>query len=207
VIWEGKVTGGQAEALGLGFLLIWLAGETLWDLKKSLILPVWLVLPPVLAGVAYQAVFGEWYIAAAMGAALLLHLSEKLPVRALGTVLLLASSAAAGDWALAAGLVLFWVLWEANIAGGADALGAYAALMIVPRWEMFGFLLAGVFLWALGTMLVVYRHEFIARWKRFALRVALRDLPTENDLTTEGKPTLGGIWLGAVLFAVWRALF
>jgi hypothetical protein len=203
---EVSLTIGQAEILALGFILIWLGFETLWDLRKSLILPVWLVLPPVLVGVAYQAFFGKWYIAAAMGAALILHLSGRLWIRAAGTILLLAASAAAQNWALAAGLVLYWVLWEANIAGGADALAAYAALMIVPRWEMFWFLLLGILLWAAGTMVLVYRGQIVERWKRMAWRVFLRSLPTEGELNTEGKPTIGGIWIGVVLFAVWSAV-
>jgi hypothetical protein len=196
----------QAGILGLGFILIWIALETLWDLKKSVLLPLWLVLPPVLVGVAYQAAFGKWYIAAAMGAALLLHLSDKLPIRGAGTVLLLAASLLAENWALAAGLVLYWVLWEMNIMGGADALAAYAALMIVPRWEMFGFLLLGIFLWAVAIMVVVYRGQLVERWKRMAYRLMLRNLPTEGELNTEGRPTIGGIWIGVLLFAVWNAI-
>ncbi len=200
------MTAEQAGILCLGFLLVWFAVETVWDLRKSVILPLWLVLPPVLAGVAFQAVFGEWYIAVAMGAALLLHLSDKLLIRGVGTALLLAASAVAGNWALAAGLVLFWALWEVNISGGADALAAYAALMIVPRWEMFGFLLLGILIWALVTMVVVYRGQLVERWKRMAYRVMLRSLPTEGELNTEGRPTIGGIWVGVLLFAVWSAV-
>ncbi len=200
------MTEEQAGILGLGFLLVWFALETVWDLKKSVILPLWLVLPPVLAGVAFQAVFGEWYIAAAMGAALLLHLSDKLLIRGVGTALLLAASAAAGNWALAAGLVLFWALWEVNISGGADALAAYAALMIFPRWEMFGFLLLGILIWAVVTMVVVYRGQLMERWKRMAYRVMLRSLPTEGELNTEGRPTIGGIWIGVLLFAIWSVV-
>ncbi len=201
------MTGGQLEVLAIGFLLIWLAVDTLWDLFRSLLRPVWLVLPPVLAGVAYQAAYGQWYIAAAMAAALLLHLSDRLPVRALGTILLIAAAIAAGNWALAAGFGLFWILWETNIAGGADALAAYAALMLVPSWEMFGFLLAGMFLWAVGVMAVVYRGQVIERARRMAFRIMMRDLPTDLELDKEGRPTIGGIWIGAALFAVWLAAF
>ena len=200
------MTAEQAGILCLGFLLVWFAVETVWDLRKSVILPLWLVLPPVLAGVAFQAVFGEWYIAVAMGAALLLHLSDRLLIRGVGTALLLAASVVAGNWALAAGLVLFWALWEVNISGGADALAAYAALMIVPRWEMFGFLLLGILIWALVTMVVVYRGQLVERWKRMAYRVMLRSLPTEGELNTEGRPTIGGIWVGVLLYAVWSAV-
>jgi len=200
------LTAEQAGIFGLGFLLVWLALETLWDLKKSVILPLWLVLPPVLAGLAYQAAFGKWYIAAAIGAAMVMHLSDKLPVRGAGTAIMLAASALAGNWALAAGLVLFWVLWEVNIAGGADALAAYAVLMIVPSWEMFGFLLLGIFLWAVVTMVVVYRGLLAERWKQMAYRLMLRQLPTETELVTEGRPTIGGVWLGVVLFAVWSVV-
>jgi hypothetical protein len=206
LILEGCVTIEWVGIIGLGFLLVWIGFETWWDLKKSVILPIWLVLPPVLAGVIYQAVFGIWYIAAAMGAALLLHLSDKIVIRGLGTALMLAASAAAGNWALAAGLVLYWVLWEVNILGGADALAAYAALMVVPTWEMFVFLLAGIFLWAVGIMVVVYRGKLIERWKKMAWRFVLRNLPSENELNTEGRPTIGGIWLGLLIFAIWRVV-
>lgn len=200
------MTAELAGMIGLGFLLIWFGGETYWDIKKSVILPIGLVLPPVLAGILYQTVFGTWYIAAAMGAALLLHLSDKIVIRGVGTALMLAASAAAGNWALAAGLVLYWVLWEVNILGGADALAAYAALMIVPTWEMFAFLLVGIFIWAAAIMIVIYRGQLVERWKRMAWRVALRNLPSENELNTEGRPTIGGVWLGALIFAIWIAV-
>jgi hypothetical protein len=200
------LTVGQAEALGIGFILIWLGLETLWDLLKSLVIPIWLVLPPVLVGVAYQALFGKWYVAAAVGSAMVLHLSNKLFIRVAGTFLMLAAAFVAGNWALAAGLVLYWLLWELNVTGGADALASYAALLLVPRWEMFGFLLLGIFLWAVGTMVVVYRGKLLERFKRMALRLYLRELPTEHELSTEGKPTIGGVWIGTILFAVWSAL-
>jgi hypothetical protein len=200
------LTAGQAEILGLGFVLVWFGVETFWDVWKSVVIPVRLVLPPVVIGVAYQLFFGEWYVAAAVAAAMVLHLSDRLILRAAGTGLLLAASAAAGNWPLAAGLVLFWALWETNVAGGADALAAYAALLLAPQWEMLGFLLGGIFLWAVGTMLVVYRKDFVARWKRLAWRVVLRSLPTEDELKTEGKPTLGGLWIGVALFAAWKFL-
>jgi hypothetical protein len=206
VIPEVCVTPGTAEVAGLVFLLIWFAVETLWDLAKSLVLPFWLVFPPVAAGVAYQLAFGEWYVASAMVAALLLHLSGKLPVRAAGTAVLITASAAAGYWALAAGSGLFWLLWEANIVGGADGLAAFAALMIAPGWEMFVALLAGIFLWGVGTMIVVYRGRLFDRLKNMVYRVALRNLPDEGELVKEGKPTLGGLWVGTVLFAAWRLL-
>jgi hypothetical protein len=199
------LTADQAGVLGLGFILVWFGLETLWDHLKSVVLPIWLVLPPVLIGVAFQLVFGRWFIAAAMGAALLLHLSGKLWIRGVGTLLLLAASAAAQNWALAAGLVLFWLLWEVNIAGGADSLAAYAALMLAPQWEMFWFLLLGILIWAGATMVLTYREKLIERWKQMAWRVVLRNLPTEGELTTEGKPTIGGIWIGTALFAAWKA--
>jgi hypothetical protein len=198
------LTAEQAEILVLGFILVWFGVETIWDVRKSVMLPVWLVLPPVVVGAAFQLFFGVWYVAAAVAVAMILHLSDRLVLRIAGTGLLLAASAAAGNWALAAGLVLFWALWEANVAGGADALAAYAALLAAPQWEMLGCLLAGIFLWAVGTMLLVYRREFIERWKRLAWRIVLRSLPTESELTAEGKPTLGGLWIGAALFAAWR---
>jgi hypothetical protein len=200
------LTAEQAGVLGLGFILVWFGLETLWDHLKSLVIPVWLVLPPVIAGVVFQAVFGNRLVAAAMIGALLLHLSDRLWIRGLGTALLLAASLAAGNWALAAGLVLYWILWEANIVGGADALAAYAALLAAPRWEMLGFLLAGIFLWGVGTMVAVYRGKLIDRWKRMAWRLYTRDLPSESELEAEGKPTIGGIWIGTLLFAVWYAV-
>jgi hypothetical protein len=198
------VTAGLAEVLGIGFLVLWFALETLWDIAKSLILPLWLVLPPVVAGVLYQLVFGKWFLAAAMAAALVLHLSDKLWIRGAGTVLLIAASLLAGNWALAAGLGLYWLLWEVNIVGGADALAAYAALMIAPGWEMFFGLLAGIFLWGVGTMIVVYRGRLFERLKNMVYRVALRNLPDEQELAKEGKPTIGGLWIGTILFAAWK---
>jgi hypothetical protein len=196
----------QAQFAGVVFILVWFGLETLWDQMRSVVLPLWLVLPPVILGILFQAVFGKWYIAAAMVAALFLHLSGSLPVRMLGTLLLFGSAALAGNWVLAAGFVLYWGLWELNIAGGADALAAYAALMVIPRMEMFWSLLAGIFVWAVISMILIYRGKIVERFKRLVLRVFLRQLPTENELVAEGKPTIGGIWVGTILFAVWSLL-
>jgi hypothetical protein len=196
----------QAEIAGVAFILIWFGLETLWDQLRSVVLPLWLVLPPVILGILVQALFGKWYIAAAMAAALILHLSERLPIRGLGTVLLLAASLLARNWVLAAGFILYWLLWELNIAGGADALAAYAALMVIPRWEMFWSLLAGIFLWAVVSMVVIYRGRLLERWKRLVWRAFLRQLPTGSELETEGKPTIGGIWIGTIFFALWSWL-
>jgi hypothetical protein len=201
---EGGLTSSQVGVWAIGFLFIWYAVETLWDLRKSLVLPIWLVLPPVLLGVAYQAVFGTWYVAAGMGAALLLHLSDKLPIRTAGTLLLLAASLAAEYWALAAGGLLFWLLWEVNITGGGDSLAVYAALMISPSWEMLGFLLLGIFLWGLVVSVVINRGRLIRRWKGIVWRLMVRDLPTESEMAAEGRPTIGGIWIGILMLALWR---
>ncbi len=97
-------------------------------------------------------------------------------------LLLLGAALLAHNVALAAGFVLYWALWELSIAGGADALAAYAALMIVPRAEMFWSLLAGILVWAVVSMVVIYRGKLIERWKRMAFRVFLRQLPTETEL-------------------------
>jgi hypothetical protein len=197
---------GQAEIAGVAFILVWFGLETLWDQLRSVVLPLWLVLPPVILGILFQVVFGKWYIAGAMVAAIFLHLSDRLPVRMLGTLLLFGASAAAGNWVLAAGFVLYWGLWELNIAGGADALAAYAALMIIPKMEMFWCLLAGIFVWAVVSMVVIYRGKLVERWKTMILRAFLRQLPTEKELVAEGKPTIGGIWVGTILFAAWSLL-
>ncbi len=196
----------QAQIAGVIFILVWFGLETLWDQLRSVVLPLWLVLPPVILGILFQLVFGKWYIAAAMVAALFLHLSGSLPVRMLGTLLLFGSAALAGNWVLAAGFVLYWGLWELNIAGGADALAAYAALMVIPRMEMFWSLLAGIFVWAVVSMILIYRGKIVERFRRLVLRVFLRQLPTEDELVAEGKPTIGGIWVGTILFAVWSLL-
>ena len=204
--WEGFLSAQQAEIAGVILLLIWIGLETLWDQFRSVVLPLWLVLPPVILGILFQLIWGKWYIAAAMAAAVLLHLSDHILVRVFGTLLLLGAALLAHNIALAAGFVLYWALWELSIAGGADALAAYAALMIVPHAEMFWSLLAGIFVWAVVSMAVIYRGQLVERWKRMAFRVFLRQLPSQTELVTEGKPTVGGIWLGVVIFAVWSLL-
>lgn len=204
--WEAFLSTSQAEIVGVILLLIWFGLETLWDQFRSVVLPLWLVLPAVILGILFQIVFGKWYIAAAMAAAVLLHLSDRVLVRMVGTLLLLAAAVASRNVVLAAGFVLYWALWELNIAGGADALAAYSALMVIPRAEMFWGLLAGIFVWAVVSMVVIYRGKLLERWKRMAWRALLRQLPTETELAGEGKPTIGGIWLGTVFFAGWSLL-
>ena len=196
----------QAEIAGVILLLIWFGLETVWDQIRSVVLPLWLVLPPVILGILVQLLFGKWYLAAAMVAAIFLHLSDHITIRAVGTLLLLGAAVLARNIPLAAGFVLYWVLWELNIAGGADALAAYAALMVIPRAEMFWALLAGIFVWAVVSMVVIYRGQLVERWKRMIWRALLRQLPTEKELVAEGKPTVGGIWLGTIFFAVWSLL-
>jgi len=200
------LSGAQAEIAGVIILLVWFGLETVWDQFRSVVLPLWLVLPPVILGMLVQVVFGKWYLAAAMAAAVFLHLSDHILVRAVGTLLLLGAAVLAHNVVLAAGFVLYWALWELNIAGGADALAAYAALMVIPRAQMFWGLLAGIFVWAVVSMVVIYRGKLLERWKRMAWRALLRQLPTETELASEGKPTIGGIWLGTIFFAAWSLL-
>jgi Flp pilus assembly protein protease CpaA len=169
-------------------------------------LPVWMVLPPVALGIIAQAIYGNWIIAGAMVAAILLHLSEKLPVRSIGTLLLIAASLAGHQTVLAVGFGLYWILWETHIMGGADALAVYAALMIAPHVNMFWALLAGIFLWAFVAMVIVYRGLLFARVRLMVWRVMLRDLPKESEIEAEGKPTLGGLLLGVAIYMVWTGL-
>jgi hypothetical protein len=203
---EVVLIAGAVEVVGVCFLAIWLGLETLWDQFRSVILPLWLVLPPVAAGIIVRAVGADWIIAAAMAAALVLHLSDHLWIRMIGTGLLAGASYVAGNWVLLAGFVLYWLLWELNIAGGADALAAYAALMIIPRSEMFWSLLAGILIWALFIMAVTYRGKFFERWKQLAWRIILKNFPDASELETEGKPTVGGIWIGVILCILWSGL-
>jgi hypothetical protein len=191
------------EVIGLWILFVWFGIETFWDLRRSVILPLWLVLPPVVLGVVAQLLYGSWLVAAAMTAAVLLHLSGKLPIRLIGTILLVAAAATVGNLILAAGFFLYWILWETNIMGGADALAAYAALLVAPHMGMFWSLLAGMFVWAAVGMVIVYRTQLISRVRSMLWRISLRDLPKESELDAEGKPTIGGMWLGLAFYMVW----
>jgi hypothetical protein len=194
------------EAIGLWIILVWFAVETYWDLRRSVMLPVWMVLPPVALGIIAQAIYGNWLIAGAMVAAILLHLSKRLPVRSIGTLVLIAACLATHQNVLAVGFGLYWILWETNIMGGADALAAYAALMIAPNMNMFWALLAGIFLWAFAAMIIVYRSQLFARVQRMVWRVMLRDLPKESEIEAEGKPTLGGLFLAVAIYIIWTGL-
>ena len=70
----------------------------------------------------------------------------------------------------------------------------------------FWLLLAGIFAWALAVMVATYRGRLLQRWKQMLFRMALQDLPTERELEAEGKPTLGGVWLGILMLAAGRWL-
>jgi hypothetical protein len=194
------------EIVGLWILLVWFAIETYWDLRRSTLLPIWLVLPPVVLGIIAQAIYGNWMIAAAMTLAVLMHNSPLMLIRAAGSALLLGACLLSGNTVLAIGFVLYWILWEAHIMGGADALAAYSALMVAPNQDMFWALLAGIFLWALVAIVIVYRGQLFARVKNMAWRVMLKDLPKESEFEAEGKPTLGGLFLGVAFYMLWIGL-
>jgi hypothetical protein len=202
---EVSLAGFPTEAVGLWIILVWFAFETWWDMRRSTMLPIWLVLPPVALGILSQAVYGNWFIVAAVIIAVVLHNAPTILVRALGTVILLGGCLLSGNVVLAVGFVLYWILWEAHVMGGADALAAYAALMIAPNANMFWSLLAGIFLWALAAMVIVYRTKIFARVKLMVWRVLMRNLPQESEIEAEGKPTLGGLFLGVAFYMIWAA--
>lgn len=203
---EAVLSSFTTEIVGLWIILVWFGIETYWDLWRSVMLPIWLVLPPVALGILAQALYGNWILAAAMTAAIFLHLSNQIIIRAIGTALLLGASLLAGNTVLAIGFVLYWILWETHIMGGADALAVYAALLIAPNANMFWALLAGIFLWALAAMVIVYRGQLVSRVRQMVWRVMLRDLPKESEIEAEGKPTLGGLFLGVAFYMLWTGL-
>jgi hypothetical protein len=188
------------------FLGIWLAIETAWDLWKSVVLPLALVLPPLILGALYQVLLGHGWLAGGAIVGLVLHMSGRLWVRLIGTAILIAAALFYGLTWLAIGFGMYWLLWEANIMGGADALAAYSVFLFFPSREAFWLVLAGIFLWALVYMIISYREKLVARIQQMFLRLALRNLPSEQELASQGKPTLGGVWLGMLLFTAWHIL-
>jgi hypothetical protein len=189
------------EWIGIGFLVGWLALETAWDLWKSVVLPIALVLPPVIAGIILQAFEGRFWLAAAAAIILLAHLSGKIWVRALGTGLFVVAALLYGLTWTAVGFGLYWLLWELNVMGGADALAIYAVLLILPNQNAFWSVLAGIFVWALAALIITQRRKLWNRFRQMFHRLLLGDMPSEQELETEGQPTMGGVWLGVLFYA------
>jgi hypothetical protein len=203
---EVDLTGFPTEAIGLWMVLVWFAIETYWDIRRSTLLPIGLVLPPVVLGIAAQAAYGQWLIAGAALLMVLMHNASMALVRTVGTALAAGACLYSGNIVLAIGFVLYWALWEFHIMGGADALAAYAALMIAPNQLMFWTLLAGILIWASAVMVIVYRGKLVARMRTMVWRMMLKDLPKESEFEAEGQPTLGGLFLGVAFYLIWTAL-
>lgn len=196
----------QLEVIGISFLSIWLALETAWDLWKSVVLPISLVLPPLIVGIIFQTIEGHFLLSAAAIFAIFAHLSGKIFVRGFGTAILVAASLFYGlSWpALAFGL--YWLLWEVNVMGGADALAIYAVMLILPNQFAFWLQLGGIFLWALAALVITYRGRLVRRFWQMFQRLLLGEMPSEQELESEGKPTMGGVWVGVLFYAAWQVL-
>jgi hypothetical protein len=180
--------------------------ETAWDIWKSVVLPMVLVIPPLIAGIVVQVFLGHGWLAAGAAVGMIIHMSNRLWLRAIGTVILIAAAMLYGLVWMAIGFGLYWLLWECNIMGGADALAAYSVFLFFPTREAFWLVLAGIFLWALVYMVFSYRAQLVARVQQMFIRLYLRNMPSEEELVREGKPTIGGVWLGVLFYAAWHIL-
>jgi hypothetical protein len=194
------------DLFGYIFLAVWLAFETAWDIWKSVVLPLVLVVPPLIIGGAVQLLMGHGWLTAGACVGILLHMSSRLWVRILGTAILILAALFYGLTWLAIGFGLYWLLWEGNIMGGADALAAYAVFLFFPTRDAFWLVLAGIFLWALAYMVFSYRAQLLDRIQQMFLRLFMKSLPTEQELISQGKPSLGGVWLGMLLLSAWHFL-
>ena len=127
-----------------GFVVVWLGIISWFDIRKNEIPnSLWVILP-LIGACAFQAWQGDWRLVllAIMVAAIsererlsqLLHSGEIgklfiwLPMLLLGLIFAVQSSPIA-----AFAIVGFWIAWELNWWGGADAVAALTLILIYPK--------------------------------------------------------------------------
>ncbi|MBU0510187.1 MAG: hypothetical protein KJ638_00600 [Chloroflexi bacterium] len=147
----------MTHSITTGLLFVWLIAETVWDFKNPEI-PRWFSIIPLSLGLIAFALGSGWGALLLAASILATNITHPWPRRGLVIV----PAILVGIWVnmpLAAGWLLLYLAWELNILGGADALAGLYLLVWFPVLPMLATLIAGLFLWNLGSLILRHGRE------------------------------------------------
>ena len=146
------------HSITTGLLFVWLIAETVWDFKNPEI-PRWFSIAPLSLGlIAFALDRSGWGALLVTASILATNITQPWPRR----LLVVVPAILVGIWGympLTAGWLLLYLAWELNILGGADALAGLYLLVWFPVLPMLATLIAGLFLWNLGILLLRHGRE------------------------------------------------
>jgi Flp pilus assembly protein protease CpaA len=185
-------------------LLAWQTAGAVYDFHDRRI-PVGFSLVPLIAGLVYFGIMSSPVAAILL---LVSILATNFPTRfgfgltAIPAAFLVFSAVSKDHLALFIGWIILWILWLLGVMGGADALAGMVLLIWFPSPLMLGALLAGLFFWSLGMLLIRHGGDMPLRvW------VVIRQGWSKSSRGLEHLPGLGAFPLAMALFLVCQLYF
>jgi hypothetical protein len=176
----------EVQHTTIPFLFSWLFIETMWDFRDRQI-PLWFSWIPLLTGLVYLILLGDWLIATLLGISLMAtHILTRWQIFAV------VGSALGLVWfsdthPLLIGWLILYGLWALGWLGAADSLAGLYLLIWFPEWEMLMSIGLGILIWHVGLAV-----DFFGR------QVGLK-IWTTVQTQAKGTKVPG---LGAFLFAI-----
>lgn len=107
-------------------------------------------------------------------------------------------------------MVSFWcaiayILWQVRIYGAGDARLFWSLLLLFPEMNAAWALTGGLLVVSLFWMLVLHRGQTLGRLREARTAMQRGEVPTREQLKSEGRPTTPGLVLGALAY-IWLLL-
>ncbi len=172
-------------------LFSWLFIETMWDFRDREI-PRWFSWIPLLLGLVYLVLLGDWVIAILLGTSLMAtHILTRWRIIAVVGV-------AFGliyfpeVYPLLIGWLILYGLWELGWLGAADSLAGLYLLIWFPEWEMLFSIGLGILIWHVGLALDYFgRQAGLKIWTT-----------VQTQAKGTSVPGLGAYLIAVIVFAV-----
>lgn len=186
--------------LAVLFLLI----ESIWDLLRSVEIPLLLLWAPFGVAIITLIFEGQYIVLAAAGLLFLFAFSINKAVlrRILCGACLITLTAI--RWDIGFFIAFFLLIYEINIFAGAEVIACVSLLLIRPDWILAVWLLLGI---GFGSWAIGLRRDGLSFIKKSIQSLAsLRTAqPKEETLLSEGAPFLWAIFLGSFLYVLMDA--
>ena len=145
----------ETQHAAIPLLFSWLFIETMWDFRNRQI-PPWFSLFPLMAGMFYLVLMGDWLITILLGISIAAtHIPDRWRIFVV-TGSVLGMLGFPESYPLLAGWLLLYGLWELGWLGAADSLAGLFLLVWFPAWEMLLSIGLGILIWHVVLALDIY---------------------------------------------------
>ena len=177
------------------FFLLWAVVAAYWDVKRSTILPLWLVvLPPIVA--TYRLLDISLMLACLFIVALL-STESPLIFQILSFGVFSGIAFYLDQPLLAITVFAIWLVWALKTIGGGDAIALLSLVAAFPEYEMLGAIIGALLIW--GIAILIFKGE-MSKLLLVFLRMRLGNLPTESELDEKGAPAMPAILMAICIY-------